>query len=91
MTTTSTAPGIVVSADDMLIVPYHWMRVVRSLQAAAKSATKTASGRTHAVITLHLVVNHNGEPIHWLKPRFGRLEPRSGGQALELLLETLAR
>jgi len=63
--------------------------IVKTLQDTAKRATRTASGTTHAVLTVHIVVDRQGKPIHNSCPKFTRLEPRGDGDALERLLEAL--
>jgi hypothetical protein len=87
---TVSVPGVQVTTQDFL-VPYSWRCILSTLQDTARRATRTASGTTHAVLTVHIVVDKQGSPIHNTKPKFTRIEPRGSGDALEALLEALAR
>jgi len=77
-----------VTAQDFL-VPYSWRNLLSTLQDAAKRATRTASGRSTAIISVHIFVDKEGLPKHNSRPTFTRMEPRRDGEAFEQLLDTL--
>lgn len=60
-----------------------WLPLVHRLQDAGKS-------RGHSVVTVHIVVDEFGRPLHWGKPKIVHIEPLSRGEALDELLQTLA-
>lgn len=90
-----TIPGIIAKTDDQrapgdlgLLAP--WFNVMRSLRDAALTASRPSAGNyCHAVLTVHVVVDESGEPLHNTRPRFVRLEPRAKGEAFEALIAEL--
>ena len=49
-----------------------WQRVAARLQSVART-------NGHAVITLRIVVNQDGNPVVWVEPTVVKLEPKPKG------------
>lgn len=80
-------PGVVISMDDTPVPGDYgllrpWFNLVRSLRSCANVGA-------HAVLTVHIVVDELGRPVHNTRPRVTRLEPKAQGGALEALLDEL--
>jgi hypothetical protein len=82
-------PGIVIAMDDvplpgdyLLLCP--WFNLIRSLRSVACTGS-------HAIISVHVVVDENGKPVHNTRPEATRIEPKANGEALERLLKTLVK
>lgn len=60
-----------------------WLPVLERLRSAA-------GGGSHKVLTVAIVVDRDGKPIHWTKPRVTLLEPKGlAGDAFERLITAL--
>ena len=60
-----------------------WAPLVRRLTAAGKS-------KGLSVLTVHVMVDEHGNPLHWTKPSVCHVEPKARGKGLEALLRALA-
>lgn len=60
-----------------------WFNFVRRLRLAAKD------GGTMGVLSIRLVVDENGMPLHWTEPVRTAIEPRAGNEQLARLLDSL--
>ena len=60
-----------------------WLPLVHRLQGAGKS-------RGLSVMTIHIIVDERGCPLHWTEPQVTHVEPKAQGKALDELLATLA-
>jgi len=59
-----------------------WAPLVRRL---------TAAGKGHlSVMTVRIIVDENGSPLHWTSPSVCHVEPKARGEKLEALLQALA-
>lgn len=86
--TSASIPGVVISMDDQAIPGDYrllrpWFNLVRSLRSCS------ANVGSHAIVTVHVVVDELGRPTHNTRPRITRLEPKAQGEALEALLDSL--
>ena len=62
-----------------------WLPVLERLRLAA-------GFNSHKVLTIAIVVDRDGKPIHWTKPRVTLLEPKGlAGDAFERLIAALTR
>lgn len=59
----------------------RWLDVVRRLQSVARKQ----SG--YAIVSIKVVVDQDGYPVHWTNPKMVKIEPARSG--LEELLEAL--
>jgi hypothetical protein len=85
----TTAPGVIITLDNVPIPGDYlllrpWFNLVRSLRSVACTGS-------HAVITVHVVVDEGGKPVHNTKPEATRIEPKANGEALEKLLRALVK
>ena len=60
-----------------------WLPLVHRLQGAGKS-------QGLSVMTVHIIVDERGYPLHWGAPRVTPIEPKARGEALDALLAGLA-
>ena len=60
-----------------------WLPLVHRLQGAGKS-------RGLSVMTVHIIVDERGHPLHWSAPRVMHIEPKDRAEALDALLAGLA-
>jgi len=60
-----------------------WLPLVHRLQGAGKS-------QGLSVMTIHIIVDERGYPLHWSEPKLARIEPKARGEALDALLAALA-
>jgi len=60
-----------------------WLPLVHRLQGAGKS-------RGLSVMTVHIIVDERGYPLHWGAPRVTHIEPKDKSEALDALLAGLA-
>ena len=59
-----------------------WLALVHRLQGAGKS-------QGLSVMTIHIIVDERGYPLHWGTPRVTHIEPKAKGEALDVLLAAL--
>lgn len=60
-----------------------WLPLVHRMQGAGKS-------QGLSVMTIHIIVDERGYPLHWSEPKVLHVEPKARGKALDELLTTLA-
>lgn len=60
-----------------------WLPLVHRMQGAGKS-------QGLSVMTIHIIVDERGYPLHWSEPKVLHVEPKARSQALDELLATLA-
>lgn len=60
-----------------------WLPLVHRMQGAGKS-------QGLSVMTVHIIVDERGYPLHWLIARVKHIEPKARSKALDELLATLA-
>ena len=60
-----------------------WLPLVHRLQGAGKS-------QGLSVMTVHVIVDERGAPLHWGAPRVTHIEPKARAEALDALLKALA-
>lgn len=57
-----------------------WLNILRRLQSVSKS-------KGVSVVTIRIIVDEEGEPLHWLTPRVEQVEPAaSANEFLERFL-----
>ncbi len=59
-----------------------WAPLVRRLSSAAR-------GRM-SVLTVRVIVDEHGNPLHWTSPSVCHVEPRARGESFDALLRALA-
>ena len=60
-----------------------WLPLVHRMQGAGKS-------QGLSVMTVNIIVDERGYPLHWGAPRVTPIEPKARGEALDALLAGLA-
>ena len=59
-----------------------WLPLVHRMQGAGKS-------QGLSVMTIHIIVDERGCPLHWTEPQVTHVEPKARGEALNALLAGL--
>ena len=59
-----------------------WLPLVHRMQGAGKS-------QGLSVMTVHIIVDERGCPLHWGAPQVTPIEPKAKGEALDSLLRAL--
>jgi hypothetical protein len=80
LTTTGDIPATVSYQD----IRPGWLDFVRRLQSMARK------GHHYGIIKVLILVNRNGDPVHWLEPERTGIEPEKSGW-LDKMLEDLMK
>lgn len=71
------------STQDPQDIRHGWLKVARRIQAAL------SGNRGAAIVTIHVIVDENSDPMFWTAPDVILIEPKSQASALRRIIKAL--